>query len=215
VKRVTSLFASVSLLLLGIMSLVSAPISGAAAAGVWNAPTNLIPASAGDRAGVGTLSCTSAGNCIATGYYRDTAHVSSYAAVEETAGHWGTPHSFPDTIGDLSGFNAATGVCTSPGNCIVAGGVLAGANSNAAVFTETNGHWDSGRTFQDAGYQGSVYDASCYSAGNCVLVGRGSPTGNPSWVAPMVLQEINGAWGSEQTVDLTGVGYASDPYSDH
>ena len=214
-KKFTPAVAVVSLLLSGIMVFVASPISGAATVGVWSAATNLVPASSGDRAGVQTLSCTSAGNCIATGYYRDTSHVSSYSAIEETSGHWGTPHSFSDTIGALSGFNAATGVCTTPGNCIVAGGILAGTNSNAAVFTETNGHWDSGRTFEDSGYQGSVYDARCYSAGNCVLVGRGSPSANPSWVAPMVLREINGNWGSEQTVDLTGVGYASDPYSDH
>ncbi len=94
--------------------------------GRWGAATE-VPGSAalnvGGFAQISSVSCASAGNCSAGGFYftkRPREHV---LVVTETHGRWGTAQTLPGSVALNGGMNAeVTSVsCASPGNCAVAG----------------------------------------------------------------------------------------------
>ena len=167
--------------------------------GRWKAATGvpgLAALNKGRFAGVQSVSCGSAGNCAAGGYYADADLQDSFGfVVSEKHGVWGKAKTFPagqdGSVDSLS--------CTSAGNCLAGG--TAGADYfsdfHGFVAQERNGRWGRATTVPglaalNKGGSADVDSVSCTSRGNCVAGGdyaakNGSTQG-------FVAVERNGAW---------------------
>jgi hypothetical protein len=158
--------------------------------GVWGAARE-VPGTAGLNAGGSafalSVSCASAGNCGAGGWYTDKAGHSQAFVVSQKNGVWGKALEVPGTAAlnadGLAMTNALS--CASAGNCS-AGGVYydSGANNQAFVVSEVNGAWGKalkvpGSAALNTGAFASVFSVSCASAGNC---GAGGEYQNASGV---------------------------------
>ena len=155
---------------------------------------------------INSLSCASAGNCSAGGYYTPSDNGFSLTrqafVVSEVNGTWGTAIEVPGTAALNAGnFAQVLSVsCASPGNCS-AGGQYADTHAPAAfVVSEVNGTWGTAikvpGTTKGVG-PASVDSVSCGSAGNCVA---GGADGNGK---AFVVSEVNGHWGKFLTLPGT------------
>ena len=121
-------------------------------------------------AGVGSLSCWSAGNCVATEAVPFGS--SGPLVVSEVHGVWGTAAQVP------GGGIARSVSCAPDGYCVVGGYDTAGA----FVASVRNGIWGAAVTWPG---WGPVLSVSCPSAGNCA--GRGGG---------YVVTQADGVWGT-------------------
>ena len=150
----------------------------------------------GGSAAVISVSCASAGNCAACGYYTvSNAPRRLHAFVaDEVNGTWGKAIAVPGT-GNAS---VASVSCPSAGNC-TAGGSYAGSSGHVQAFVanEVNGTWDHaiempGTATLNTGLNAQVISVSCPSAGNCAA--GGSYAGSSGHVQAFVANEVNGTW---------------------
>ncbi len=155
-----------------------------------------------------SVSCGSAGNCAAGGYYRDgDGHYQGFVAVERS-GRWGRAIEVPGlgvlNKGDRAAVNSVS--CGSAGNCAAGGtydgGVVPPKRSGRLrgfVAAERNGRW--GRAIQVPGLavlskRGNAFvtSVSCASAGNCAA--GGYYTDRSRHRQGFVAVERNGRWGT-------------------
>jgi hypothetical protein len=141
---------------------------------------------------VSSVSCASAGNCAAGGYYRDSAgHVQAFV-VDKTGGSWGTAREVPGSAVLNAGVDAGIGSvsCASAGNC-AAGGYYrdSAGHYQAFVVDEAGGSWGGAREVPgsavlNAGRSAGIGSVSCGSAGNCAAGGyyRDSAGNNQAFV---------------------------------
>jgi len=174
----------------------------------------------GNLAKVTSLSCASAGNCAAGGFYAGAPGNELQPFVADSVqGAWSGPHLFaPNNITMPEGLGAVNSLsCTSPGNCVAAiteplaisgpGGTVSAIVPTASVGTEVNGSWDQGQPVADALGQTvpeEITSVSCSSAGNCVAGGYYSD-GSPQTLSQqhkhaMAVVETNGSWGTAEEV---------------
>ncbi len=160
----------------------------------------------GGNAQVFTVSCPSAGNCAAGGYYTDHAHRIQAFVASERNGRWGNAIEVPGSAGlNAGGDGVVLSVsCPSAGNC-AAGGEYAdrSAGIQAFVATERNGRWGSavevpGSAALNAGGNAQVFSVSCPTAGSCVA--GGYYTDHSSRNQALMATERNGRWGNAFTV---------------
>ncbi len=127
----------------------------------------------GGRAQISSVSCASAGNCAAGGYYTDASRQLQAFVVSESDSAWGRAQEVPRiaalNIGGRAEINSVS--CASAGNC-AAGGFYTDEShgSQAFVVTETRGIWTSARQVAGPTAPRSVAvisSVSCASAGNC------------------------------------------------
>jgi len=165
---------------------------------------------AGGDADVGSVSCPSAGNCVAVGGYHDGAGDRQALAVSETNGTWGTAIEVPGSaILNAGGLDNADSVsCTATGYCAVGGGYTDGAGrAQAFVASETNGTWGTaieipGSATLAAGRFAATVAVSCATAGNCAAgLTYTSDTGPQQ---AFVASEANGTWGT--AIEIPGLG---------
>jgi hypothetical protein len=134
---------------------------------------------AGGAAQVTTISCASAGNCSAGGFYaRTSGHLQLFLTTERK-GSWGKATVLPGILSHNKGTSTQiySLSCASAGNCS-AGGYYENAafREFAFVITESGGHWGSvtqvpGIGGVSPGGDSGVSQLSCPSAGYCVGVG--------------------------------------------
>jgi Ricin-type beta-trefoil lectin domain/Putative Ig domain len=134
----------------------------------------------GGLAQVTSVSCASAGNCTAGGWYQEVSsgHKQVFV-VNETGGTWGTAQAVPSLATLNAGGNAqVTSVsCASAGNCAAGGYYSVGSNrTQAFVVDETGGTWGKaqavpGTAALNTGIFAQVTSVSCASAGNCAAGG--------------------------------------------
>jgi hypothetical protein len=104
----------------------------------WGRATEM-PGTAALNKGAGafttSLSCGSAGNCSAGGYYRDTVGRFQAFVVTEKAGAWGHAIEVPGTAAlNKGGFDEISSVsCATAGNC-AAGGTYTDASDRGQAF---------------------------------------------------------------------------------
>lgn len=149
---------------------------------------------------VTSVSCGSAGNCVAGGYYSDSSQRQQAFLADEKDGVWGTATGVPgmDAM-NTGGFAWIRSVsCTSAGNCTAGGDYAPGSTRSLEGFVvdERNGVWGNPVALPSMG----VDYVSCASPGNCVVSGEGD-TG--SRLVPFLLTERHGTWGTP--VKATGV----------
>jgi len=123
----------------------------------------------GQVAAVNSLSCPSAGNCAAGGFFDDSSGARLAFVVNEVNGTWDDAVEVPGTTGSTA-VNSVS--CASAGNCVAGGGLLSPSGSQAFVVNEVNGAW--GEATQIAGVpevNAAAISVSCPSAGSCVAAG--------------------------------------------
>jgi hypothetical protein len=182
--------------------------------GTWGSAIE-VPGSAtlntGGGAQVSSVSCSSAGNCSAGGYYTDPASHNQAFVVDETNGTWGSAIEVPGTAALNTGGDAYVNAisCGSAGNCSAGGGyTLSSTHYQAFVVNETNGTWGSaievpGTAALNTGGAAGVSSVSCSSAGNCSAGGYYKDPASHNQA--FVVDETNGTWGSAIEVPGTAL----------
>src|SRR6516165_10683414 len=130
---------------------------------------------AGGMAIAGPVSCASAGNCGAGGFYTDSSRHRQAFVANEGSGTWRAAAEVPGTAALNKGGDASTGSvsCAAAGNC-AAGGQYTDRSGRGQAFVanEVSGTWRAAAEVpgtaalnSDGGaFTGSV---SCASAGSC------------------------------------------------
>jgi virginiamycin B lyase len=148
--------------------------------GAWGKAITLSGPGAGGNgfARVLSVSCPSAGNCSAGGYYGDAGTQAMVAS--EAGGRWGRFQPVPALAGLNGGDNAEvlSVSCASAGNCAAGGFYTDGAaNDVAFVVNEVGGVWSQalqvpGLAGLDLGQDSSVTSVSCARDQTCALGGN-------------------------------------------
>ena len=151
--------------------------------GTWHAAIHLPGVNAIDGGVVQSLSCGSAGNCLAGGFYLDGAQQDHAFVASQTNGTWQGAIEVPGTVtldkGGIYGPAAETTSvsCASAGNCTAVGIYIDGQGHNQAfVASQTNGTWQAaielpGTATLDTGGSAAVNSVSCAPAGTCAAGG--------------------------------------------
>ena len=179
--------------------------------GVWGQVIGVPGLGARNKSGdaaVSSVSCGSAGNCMAGGDYTDGDGSGHGFVVSEKNGVWGQVIGVPGLgARNKSGDAAVSSVsCGSAGNCMAGGDYTDGGGSGQGfVVSEKNGVWGQaikvpGLGALNAGFNAAVDSVSCASAGNCTASGDyGEPYGSG-----FVVSEKNGIWG--RAIEVPGLG---------
>jgi hypothetical protein len=155
-----------------------------------------------------SVSCGSAGNCAAGGYYRDRRGKSQGFVAVERNSRWGTAIEVPG-LGALNagGFAEVSSVsCGSAGNC-AAGGHYTDrrGSSQGFVGVERDGRWGTAIEVPGLGalnkLNAPVTSVSCTSAGTCTAGGWYIDRHQHS--QGFVVAERNGRWGT--AIELPGL----------
>jgi hypothetical protein len=157
---------------------------------------------------IGLISCSSPGNCAATGGFVGSVGKNSYSklfVISQVKGTWGKPILVPGTARTSSPSAGAGGIaCVSSGNCVLVGTYTDGAGrSEAFIISEVHGTWrkliwvDGLTGLGKTANPGFSY-LSCPSAGNCTAFGTYN---NASGTAiPFTVTEVKGIWGTATPV---------------
>jgi hypothetical protein len=173
--------------------------------GTWHTAIEVPGTAALNQAGFAeilSVSCASAGNCSAGGYYTDSADNSQAFVVSQAHGTWGTAIEVPGTAALNQGGGAAEILsvsCASAGNCS-AGGTY--GNAQAFVVSQANGTWRKaievpGTAALNQGGVAEITSVSCASAGNCAAGGQyADNAGDFQHRQAFVVSQANGTWGA-------------------
>jgi len=149
--------------------------------GTWHAAIE-VPGTAalniGRSAAVISVSCASAGNCTAGGFYNDLDNGGQAFVASERDGAWRKAIEVPGTAALNSlGAEVASVSCATAGNCAVGGFYTDSDSGQAFVASKANGTWHAaievpGTAALNTGGDAAVSSVSCASAGNCAAVGH-------------------------------------------
>jgi hypothetical protein len=178
--------------------------------GVWGDAVEMPGTAAlnvGGRADVSSVSCASAGNCAAGGFYTDGSGGRQAFLADEVGGVWSSAIEVPgsaalNTLSRDIGAGVSSISCRSTGNC-TAGGNYEAASTGEQPFVvdEKDGVWGTARPVRgtasiNTNYEGRVNAVSCSSDGNCVAGGSYTPKHyNRGRQTAFVVTEKNGVWG--------------------
>ncbi len=149
---------------------------------------------------VTSVSCGSAGNCVAGGYYRDGSDEPRAFVANEKNGVWRAAVELPGTSSpNVHQAEVNSVSCSTPGNCGVGGIYIVGADyGQAFVASEKNGVWGSAvevpgiKTLDLDGYASQVLSLSCAATGNCSAGGEFQDKNG--FVQAFVVNEKAGVW---------------------
>jgi hypothetical protein len=175
----------------------------AASSGSWGTAEEvpgLAALNTGGYAEIVSVSCASAGNCSAGGFYIDSSGNNQAFVVSQVNGKWEKAKPL-----NRGGFNAEVGSvsCASAGNCS-AGGVYTDSSGNFAAFvvSQADGTWGTakqvpGLAALDTGQNSDTLSVSCASAGNCSAGGFYATT---TAECPFVVSQVGGTWGTAEGI---------------
>jgi len=160
-------------------------------------------------AGVASISCPSAGNCAAGGYYNSLGHSQAFI-VSQVNGTWRKAREVPGTavlnagrraaVGSLS--CARAGYCTAVGSYTDTAGHLLGFAASEAGGTWHRAHPVPGLAALDAGGSALLLSVSCRSAGTCSA--GGYYTDAAGHVQAFVASQASGRWQPAQQIPGLG-----------
>jgi hypothetical protein len=201
----------------GLLPVASASAAGMARTAIRGAPQRTaieVPGigalNKGGNAGISSMSCTSAGDCAAGGYYTDRSGNQQAFVVSERDGLWRPAIEVPGTGRLNKGGNAdiAPVSCTATGSC-TAGGEYRDRTGHyqAFVVSERDGLWrpaievpGTGRL--NKGGNAQIASISCASAGDCSA--GGWYTGGSGHQQAFVASERHGLW--RPAIEVPGTG---------
>lgn len=150
---------------------------------------------------VTSISCSSAGNCGAAGYYGAYMGNQHAFVVSEVKGTWQKAVDVADSLG-VSGALLSSISCPTDGGCTAVGSYFDSlADRQALVVSQSNGTWKSGHEAVAAlnvGGDADLDSVSCVSAGNCSA--GGWYTNSSGGFVGLVVTEVNGAWSKGDAV---------------
>jgi hypothetical protein len=166
----------------------------------------------GGGAAIQSVSCASAGNCSAGGYYTVSLNNRQAFLVSEVSGAWQQAEEVPGTAaldqGDSADLDSVS--CASAGNCSAGGDYTDGSGEQQAfVVSEVSGSWqpaeevpgtatlNQGNTTPGAG----IDSVSCASAGNCGA--GGYYTDSSGHRQAFVVAEVSATWQQAEEVPGT------------
>ncbi len=164
----------------------------------------------GQRADINSVSCASAGNCSAGGYYTASGHNQQAFVISQTGGRWQRAEEVPGTAalnrgGDADLFSVS---CASAGNCSAGGEYVDGSGDQQAfVVSETGGSWQqaqgvpSSAALNEGSGPSGIDSVSCASAGNCGAGGYYSDSSGHRQA--FVVSEVGGDWQQAEEVPGT------------
>lgn len=160
----------------------------------------------GNRSTVGSLSCTSIGNCSAEGSYIDSKGNTQPFVVSEVKGTWRDIQPVPGLAALATAGSATMNAlsCHSAGNCSAGGNYEDGQfNQDGYVVSQVNGTWRQAEAIPglkalNTGGGAVVSSVACGSAGNCVAGGNYIDV--PGDRFTFVVSQVNGTWGTAQQV---------------
>jgi D-alanine-D-alanine ligase-like ATP-grasp enzyme len=159
--------------------------------------------------GINSVSCASAGNCSAGGFYTDRSGRLQAFVVNEANGTWGRAEEVPGS-GALNTGGAAevdSLSCGSAGNCSAGGKYSTNrkaGHEQAFVVSQRNGHWGTAKQVAaglNTGAFARIFSVSCASAGNCSA--GGSYTDGSVHHHAFVVDQTHGRWGTAEEVPGT------------
>ena len=173
--------------------------------GVWGRAEEvpgLAALNVGGSAGIHQVSCSSAGNCTAGGWYKDASGDIQAFVATEARGTWRTAMPVPGVLALNTGGYAVvqTLSCASAGNCLAAGTYTAMVGGVPAglpfVADQVRGAWRPAHELNGALIAGAVgariTSASCATPGNCAV--GGSYTDDPGGNQAFVADEVGHSW---------------------
>jgi hypothetical protein len=185
--------------------------------GIWGTAKK-VPGTAtlnvGGDAWLTSVSCASAGNCSAGGYYTDSSFHRQAFVVSQISGTWHSAKEVPGTASlNTGGYAAISAVsCASAGNCSAGGYYTGGSGQQAFVVTQVTGSWHSakevpGITTLNTSGNAAITSLACASVGNCSAGGYyasayDGTTGRYTYQA-FVLSQVSGTWHSAKEVPGT------------
>jgi D-alanine-D-alanine ligase-like ATP-grasp enzyme len=205
--RMSQRFAAI---FLAAAAVLCAALLSAADAGAAVMSTSAVPGSAALRPGeIDSVSCSSAGHCVAGGYYVNSSGEQQAFVVTERNGAWGKLRE----VRGLASLGGSAGVvssvsCASAGNCSAAGDDSSSSDS-AFVVDEKHGSWARAERVPGlAALTGSGADElsslSCTSAGNCTAYGTydmvSTLESGLTHELAFVVSEKHGRWGTARAV---------------
>lgn len=163
------------------------------------------------------VSCSSAGNCVTGGFYKDGHGDNQAFLAVQKSGKWRNAFEVPGTAGLNEGHNAqVTAIsCASAGNCAI-GGYYTNSSAHGELFliNQRKGSWGKAKEIPGlaaltTGSTAQIYSISCSSACNCSACGYGE---NSSFrEIAFVVTESGGHWGSAKRVPgITSLSPAGD-----
>ncbi len=166
-----------------------------------------------DGASAGSVSCASAGNCLAGGYFLNRSGHEQGFVVSQRNGAWGQATGVPGPDTDNADGNAqvVSVSCASAGSCVAVGTYqLRHGQEEGFIVSERNGVWR--RAFEvpglgalNKGGNAQVVSVSCASSGNCAAGGSyTAPSRSPSDSHGFVISERNGVWSQATEVPAPG-----------
>lgn len=165
-------------------------------------------------ADIGPVSCPSAGNCLAVGYYGltvgpygDSGHVTGFLAMEQD-GTWHNAQPIPGLRARLPAGSSIVLSCPSAGNCAFGGAYTDRAHHGFEAFVDSqaNGKWTKAQPIPglarlETGAHSSITAISCASPGNCTA--GGSYGRQDHHLQGFVVSETNGVWGTAKPIGGT------------
>jgi D-alanine-D-alanine ligase-like ATP-grasp enzyme len=153
---------------------------------------------------VTSVSCASAGNCSAGGYYQtgNTGSESEAFVVSQVHGTWGKAEEVPGTA-KLNTFGGVAGVasvsCGAAGDCSAAGYYTSSDQNPAFVVSQINGVWGKAEKLPVPGHPSpDIVSLSCASPGNCSA--GGIYLSNSEAQEAFVVSQVHGSWGKAEEV---------------
>jgi D-alanine-D-alanine ligase-like ATP-grasp enzyme len=164
----------------------------------------------GRSADMHSVSCASAGNCLAGGNYTDKAGRQLPFLASEVNGTWGAAREVPGIAAlDLGPYAQVTTVsCGAAGNCSAGGTYDRSGHAHVFVVNEAGGTWGTAKQVPGvaklaAGGPAFLNSISCSSAGNCSAGGQYSEGPSEVILQAFVVSEVNGTWGTAEEVPGT------------
>jgi hypothetical protein len=189
----------------------AAAFAAKAPAGHWGSARGVSGAVAamaggGAQAEVQSVSCASAGNCVAGGSAMTTGPFSDAFLADEVKGRWGGAREVPGLAAINHGSAQVDTVsCAAAGDCAALGGYVdASGLTQVFVTEEKNGSWSDaqplpGLAFLNRRGLAFVHSVSCAAPGDCVAVG--SYLGAGGFTQAYEAEEAKGAWLDAQPVN--------------
>jgi hypothetical protein len=204
-------FRSLLSLLIVTGALLSAPAGATTPS--WGAGTISIPSGTGIANGqVTLLSCLSAGNCLAGGWYGTNSGATETFFTHELNQNWSIGTKVPDPAGGyglmLSAISCATTQCIGVGQSSL-GATLVQYNWSTQSFQATS-VVNFANNLLDTTHS-SLKDVTCISDGNCVAVGSVNATPGTNSSRLLVDSMTSGAWSNAETVALPSSAGATNP----
>lgn len=150
--------------------------------GTWQQQPTFIPGLENIISETTAITCPTAGNCVAAGWYAPQGLRSPFQAfvASEVNGTWGqfTSVNVRTDHGGISEVNSAS--CGSPGNCVVSGDFFGPQGLAGFWETETNGRWLNVQSNPLLLTPSTGTAVSCAPSADCLAIGQvADSTGHP------------------------------------